>query len=248
MEIAVFPNPGSGSNYAVKVIAQMIRARDNVVLGLASGNTPTRLYQGLIKCHKQEGLDFSHVTVFVLDEYTGLTADNPNSFFSYYHSNFFNHVNLNSKRIHLFDGRAADILGQCSAYEQEISRAGGIDLQVLGIGGNGHIAFNEPGSSFESRTRVVQLTEQTRLDNASGFSSFDAVPTGSVTMGIGTIMESKSCMLLAFGSKKSTIVAKALEGEVTEQVPASVLQRHPSLQVILDLDAAAGLRGDLHRA
>lgn len=241
MEIGLFQDASSASLYAADIVGALISFKPNAVLGLASGGTPIKLYQELVKRHKVEGLDFSSVTVFILDEYLGLGKENLNSFYSYYNENLFSHTNLNRSRIHVLDGKIEDVKEHCKAYEEEIRKAGGIDLQILGIGSNGHIGFNEPTSSLVSRTRIKTLTRQTCLDNVASFGSLTEVPQHAITMGIGTIMECRACMLLAFGGSKSSIVAKAVEGPISAMIPASILQMHPCVQVLLDQGAATDL-------
>jgi glucosamine-6-phosphate deaminase len=227
------------SRRAAEVVSAVIRP--GAVLGLATGNTFLGCYRELVRMHREMGLDFSRVKTFNLDEYVGLSPAHPQSFRHFMDENFFNHVNIGAGNIHFLDGMADDLQHACQKFEEAIRAAGGIDLQLLGIGTNGHIAFNEPGSPFDSRTRVVELSEGTRRYNARFFGSFDEVPTHALSMGIGTIMEAKKIVLLASGEGKAAAVAGAVEGPVTEQVPASVLQRHPDCTFIIDEAAASRL-------
>jgi glucosamine-6-phosphate deaminase len=198
--------------------------------------------------HRDEGLDFSHVATFNLDEYVGLSPDHPASYRRTMQENFFDHVNVPEHRIHIPDGLAQEIPAFCQQYEGAIRAAGGIDVQILGIGADGHIGFNEPTSSLASRTRIKTLSEKTRHDNAGYFDQLDEVPHHVITLGVGTIMESRMCILLAFGEKKADAVAKMVEGPVTAMVPASVLQMHPNAKVFLDAAAASRLeREDYYR-
>ena len=231
------------SKLAAKMIADAIRAKPNIVLGLATGGTPEGCYKELVRMHKEEGLDFSQVVTFNLDEYVGLPPDHPQSYHYYMDVHLFNHVNIKRENIHIPDGMAKDLEKHCQEYEEMIKKAGGIDLQLLGIGRNGHIGFNEPGSPFDSRTRVVELTETTRRDNARFFKSIDEVPTHAVTMGLATIMEAKKIILLASGENKADAIAKAVEGPKTTRVPASILQDHPDCTFIIDKEAASKLKG-----
>lgn len=192
--------------------------------------------------HKDEGLDFSRVTTFNLDEYCSLAPDHPQSYHYFMDDNLFNHINIDKKNVHVPDGMAKDLEAHCREYEKMIRDAGGIDLQVLGIGGDGHIAFNEPGSSLGSRTRVKTLTEETIKDNARFFKNIDEVPKYAITMGVGSVMEAKICLLLANGAKKAEVLAKAVEGPITAEITASVLQMHPNTMVVMDEAAGAKLK------
>lgn len=224
---------------SAKIVQQHIIKKPNIVLGLSTGHTPFGLYQELIRMHQEEGLDFSAVTTFNLDEYIGLDSDDERSYYYFMHENFFSKMNILKENALIPYGMVRNLEKHCEWYENAIKAKGGIDLMILGIGGNGHIGFNEPGSSFDSITRVVDLNENTRKDNARFFDSIDEVPKQAITMGIATIMAARECLLLASGSHKAEIIKKALNGPITEQVPASVLQNHPKLTVILDHDAGA---------
>jgi len=189
--------------------------------------------------HRSDHLDFSRVTTFNLDEYLGLDPAHPASYHRYMEENFFSQVNIARGHIHIPDGLAGDVAAHCVAYERMIRDAGGIDLQILGLGSDGHLGFNEPGSSLASRTRIKTLTERTRCDNARFFTNPCDVPHHVITMGLGTIMESRMCLLLAFGSGKAQAVAASVEGPVTASVPGSLLQFHTRAKVILDAEAAS---------
>jgi glucosamine-6-phosphate deaminase len=227
-------------------MAKLVMRKPDAILGLATGGTPVGCYGELIRMHRAGELDFSRVTTFNLDEYLGLPREHPQSFYSFMHHHFFNHVNVDRSRIHLPDGMADDPVAACDAYEQSIAAAGGIDLQLLGIGSDGHIAFNEPGSSLASRTRVKTLCEETIRDNARFFGSESAVPRLSVTMGVGSILDSRQCLLLVTGEKKAAAVRSAIEGPVTSQVTASALQMHRSAIAVLDEAAASWLSRRVH--
>mgnify|MGYP000144320894 CR=1 FL=1 len=220
-------------------IAEAVRSNPDIVLGLATGGTPLGCYRELIRMHREEGLSFSRVTTFNLDEYVGLPPDHPQSYHYYMFHNLFDHVDVRRENVHIPDGMAEDLDEECRRYEEAIKEAGGIDLQLLGIGRNGHIGFNEPGSPFDSRTRVVKLSEQTRKDNARFFNSIDEVPTHAITMGIGTIMEARRIILIASGEAKAEAIAKAVKGPKTVDVPASALQDHPDCLFIIDKEAAS---------
>ena len=241
INISIVKDYGEMSRRAARIIADAIRNKPNLVLGLATGGTPVGCYQELIRMHKEEGLDFSRVITFNLDEYIGLLPEHPQSYRYFMNENLFCHVNIRMENTHVLDGMSADPRKTCEEFEDAIRKAGGIDLQLLGIGGNGHIAFNEPGSPFDSRTMVVSLSERTIKDNARFFKSIDEVPRQALTMGIGTIMEARKIILLASGAGKAEAVAKSVEGAITTDVPASVLQRHPDCTFILDEAAASKL-------
>ena len=211
-------------------------------LGLATGSTPIGLYKELIRMHKEEGLDFSTVITFNLDEYIGLPRDHPQSYHYFMWENLFKHVNINPKNVHIPDGMAKDIEKHCEEYEKMIKDVGGIDLQILGLGRDGHIAFNEPGSSLASRTRIKTLAEETIKDNARFFEKEEDVPRYAITMGVGTILEAKKILLLASGKNKAEALAKMIEGPVTSEIPASALQLHPHVIVICDEEAGANLK------
>jgi glucosamine-6-phosphate deaminase len=187
-------------------------------------------------------LSFAAATAFLLDEYVGLPADHPESYRAVIEREFNGRVDFDRRRVHGPDGRATDIPGACAAYESAIRQAGGIDLQLLGVGGDGHIGFNEPGSSLASRTRLKTLTRQTRLDNARFFDSIDAVPHHVLTQGVGTILEARHLVLVATGETKADAVAKTVEGPVTAFFPSSALQLHPHVSVVVDEAAAGGLQ------
>jgi glucosamine-6-phosphate deaminase len=248
MEIIIADNYEEMSRFAGDVMERQLLRKPSSTLGLATGSTPIGLYRELVRRHKDEGLDFSKVVSFNLDEYLDLAPTHPQSYRYFMDENLFKHVNIDPKNIHVPYGHAEEIDAFCEWYEAEIERAGGIDLQVLGIGADGHIAFNEPGSSLGSRTRLKTLTQQTIEDNARFFDKEEEVPRFAITMGVGTIMEAKEILLLANGSKKAEIVAAALEGPVTAQVSASVLQMHRHVTVVLDAEAGSALkRADYYR-
>lgn len=244
MEIIIQPTAQDATDVAARVIAQFIQQKPNAVLGLATGSTPLPLYQRLIKMK----LDWSQITTFNLDEYIGLPQDHDQSYYSFMWENLFRHVNINKENVHIPDGNAKDIPAFCASYEADIKAAGGIDLQLLGIGTDGHIGFNEPTSSLASRTRIKTLTPQTRKDNARFFGSEDQVPQHVITMGIGTIMEARQNLLLAFGANKAQAIAEAVEGPISAINPASALQLHPIVKVCIDEPASSRMkRADYYR-
>lgn len=241
MEVIILPDPREACKVAARLVARQIREKPASVLGLATGGTPIGLYEILAQMHRDDGLDFSKITAFNLDEYVGLDPAHPASYHRYMEEQFFSKVRVDRARMYIPDGLAKDVPGHCAAYEAAIRAAGGIDLQILGLGSDGHIGFNEPGSSLASRTRIKTLTDQTRRDNARFFSNPGEVPLHVVTMGLGTIMDSRMCLLLAFGKHKADAVARCVEGPVTASVPGSILQFHPRAKVLLDADSASRL-------
>jgi glucosamine-6-phosphate deaminase len=248
MEIIIQPTAEAASLIAARHVARLVRDKPNAVLGLATGRTPLPMYQELIRLHREQGLDFHGVTTFNLDEYVGLAPEHPASYHAFMWENFFRHVNVPRERIHIPDGLARHVPAFCQQYEDDIRAAGGIDLQVLGIGGDGHIGFNEPSSSLASRTRIKTLTAQTRRDNAPFFAQPEDVPFHVITTGVGTIMDARQVLLLAFGEKKAPAIAAAVEGPITAMNPASILQMHPVAKCFLDEPAAAQLtRLDYYR-
>lgn len=241
IKVIVCQNEQEVSREAANIFAKSIRETPNMVLGLATGGTPVRTYKELIRMHKEEGLDFSKVKSFNLDEYVGLSGDHSQSYRYFMDKNLFNYININKSNTHVPGGKSENFQVSCQRYEEGIKESGGIDLQLLGIGSNGHIAFNEPGSPENSITRVVDLTESTIKDNARFFEDESEVPQKAITMGIKTILEAKKIVLLATGSGKADAVAKSVKGPVSSEVPASFLQNHPDCIFIVDRDAAAGL-------
>jgi glucosamine-6-phosphate deaminase len=237
MEIVIQRTREAATGIAARVVAELLREKPRCVLGLATGGTPLPLYRLLC----QMKLDWRRVITFNLDEYVGLAPEHPASYHTFMRENFLRHVNIPERNIHIPDGLARDVPGFCERYERQIRAAGGVDLQLLGIGADGHIGFNEPTSSLASRTRLKTLTARTRRDNARFFGEGEA-PHHVITMGIGTIMEARHCLLLAFGRKKARAVAGAVEGPVTAMNPASALQLHPRVTVCLDEAAASRLK------
>ena len=225
---------------AAEAVQRLLRSRPDAVLGLATGSTPKGVYDELVRRHAEEGLSFARSRAFLLDEYVGLPAEHPERYRTVIEREFTGRVDLDPAAVVGPDGSAADLPGACAAYEAMIATAGGIDLQILGIGTDGHVAFNEPGSSLASRTRIKTLTEQTRQDNARFFDQDpEAVPRHVITQGLGTIMDARHLVLLAMGRGKAEAVHQLVEGAVSALWPATVLQLHPHVTVLLD-DAAAG--------
>ncbi len=241
MEVIVKHSYEEISKLAADMIAKVVRRKPRAVVGFATGTTPLGTYKELIRMHREEGLDFSQVVTFNLDEYIGLSKDNEQSYHYFMWENLFKHINILEANVHIPRGTAEDLHRHCIEYEEEIFDHGGLDIQLLGIGSNGHIAFNEPGSSLGSRTRIKTLDEKTRQDNVRFFDSIDVVPRYCITMGIGTIMEAEKLILLANGENKADAVMKTVEGPITASAPASAIQLHPNVTVIVDKTAASRL-------
>lgn len=238
MELMVVQGRQELGAAAAKVIAELVRAHPRSVLGLATGASPLPVYAQLAA---DSGTDYRQTTCFALDEYVGLAAPHPQSFGQFVRDHVANPLGIAAERIHVPDGVAEDLEAACALFERGIEAAGGVDLQVLGIGRNGHLAFNEPGSAANSRTRVVALSEDTRRANARFFASPSSVPTHAVTQGLGTILAARNLLLLASGPEKASAVERALNGPVTTDCPASVIQLHPNVTVIADQQAAESL-------
>jgi glucosamine-6-phosphate deaminase len=239
MKIFVYENREILGKEAAKFIASAIRKNPKLVLGLITGETPLECYRELVRMCERGEVDFSQVKTFALDEYLELPSSHPYSCKSQLLETLLRYLNIPHKNMHFLDASSPNPASACQAYEEEIKRVGGIDLQLLGIGLNGHLGLNEPGSPFDSRTRIVELTETTKTYLARYFG--ERVPKKGMTMGLGTIMEAREILLMAYGQAKADIVAKALKGPVTTKVPASILQRHPACTVMLDKAAASRL-------
>ena len=242
MEIIIKESYEEMSKAAAQAVSKLLNSKPNAVLGLATGSTPLALYQELVRLHREEGLDFSQITTFNLDEYVGLGKDNPQSYHYFMHENLFRHINIPLQNIYIPSGTTDNYEAFWQWYETRIQECGGIDLQILGIGTDGHIAFNEPSSSLGSRTRIKTLVKQTIVDNSRFFDRPEEVPIYAITMGVGTILEARHIVLLASGEKKADAVAAAIEGPVTSQITASALQLHRDTVCYLDRAAAASLR------
>jgi glucosamine-6-phosphate deaminase len=240
MEVIIVSDPRGGAALVADGIAALVERHPGVVLGLATGSSPEPVYEELARRYAAGSLPAGEIRAFLLDEYVGLPAGHPARYREVIRRQVQDCIGLAEDQVSGPDGNAADIPAACTAYERAIHDAGGVDLQLLGIGGDGHIGFNEPGSSLGSRTRIKTLTEQTRADNARFFDGrIGDVPAHVVTQGVGTIFEARHLALMAWGAGKADAVAKAVEGPVTAMVPASVLQLHPHVTVVVD-DAAAG--------
>jgi glucosamine-6-phosphate deaminase len=227
--------------HAALMVAGRIVVNPQVVLGLATGDSPVGLYREMVRLHREYGLDFSQVRTFNLDEYAGLAPSHPQSYAHYMSSHLFGHVNLQSQNTHLLDGVAPNQHGECIRYEEEIKLAGGIDFQVLGIGKNGHIAFNEPGDSFQVRTGIFELSDSTREANSRFFESGESVPSHALSVGIGTIMKAREILMIVSGSEKAAAVASAVFAPIDPKLPASILKIHPNFTLLADRAAARDL-------
>jgi glucosamine-6-phosphate deaminase len=245
--VKIFPDLKQGSAFAAQQIAALIREKqkkkEKCVLGLATGSTPKSVYKELVRMHREEKLSFKNVITFNLDEYYPIDNDALQSYNRYMRINLFDHIDIHPGNIHIPNGevKKEDIKAHCQQYEKMIEDAGGIDLQILGIGNNGHIGFNEPGSSQHSRTRLITLDNSTRIANAYEFANISEVPRLAITMGIGTILKAKRILLMAWGEVKALVLQKAVEGEITEHIPASLLQDHDDITFIVDEAAASEL-------
>ena len=241
MNIKVYDNENLAGKASAMLIGAQILRKPESVLGFATGSTPVIAYKELIKMTDGKLLDWGRITTFNLDEYVGLPADHDQSYQYFMKEKLFNHVNLREKAIHLPDGMAKDPEAECMAYERAIREAGGVDLQLLGIGRNGHIGFNEPATAFAPHTQCVELTDDTIEANARFFSKADDVPRKALTMGIGTIMRAWQIVLIATGADKARAVSSMVLGPIDPQCPASILQTHPRVTIILDRAAAVAL-------
>ena len=248
MEVIILPSIEDCANLGARKVSDLVNSKSNAVLGFATGSTPIPVYAELVRLHNESGLSFSKVKSFNLDEYIGLAPDHSCSYRYFMKEHLFNLIDIEQDFTYVPNGMVDDISEECSKYESAIKKCGGIDLQILGVGSDGHIGFNEPGSSLSSRTRIKTLASETIRDNARFFDDEDEVPRHCITMGVGTILDSKSVLLLAFGEGKADVVAKSIEGPITSMVPASVLQMHQNVTVLLDDKAASKLsRRDYYR-
>lgn len=239
MNVLVFDSEEQIGVAAGYYMCGQVLQKPNSVLGLATGSTPLKPYKHMIELFNQGAVDFSQVTTFNLDEYCKLDVKDKNSYHTFMYQNLFDHINIPDENIHFLDGNADDLEAECKRYEKEIKKHGGIDIQLLGIGSNGHIAFNEPATSFQRWSHVVKLKESTIQDNSRFFNSIDEVPTHALTMGIGSIMQAKRILIIAIGEKKAKAVKQLIDGNVTPECPASVLQFHTDVTLMLDKGAAS---------
>ena len=247
LPVTVYPDPQIAAQHVARRIADLIIRKQNTddkaVLGLATGVTPIGVYEELVRLHKQEGLSFKNVVTFNLDEYFPMKPTSSQSYVAFMKENLFDHIDIDMANVHVPDGTLAieEIPAYCLEYEKKITGYGGLDLQVLGIGRTGHIGFNEPGSAPNSGTRLVTLDDLTRRDASRDFGSKENVPTKAITMGIGTIFQAREIILMAWNRKKAPIIKKAVEGEMSSDVPATYLQLSQNVEFVLDQDAASEL-------
>jgi len=242
VELIIRPDREAAAQLVARIVAGELRINPRLVLGMATGSTMEAVYRILVRLHLKEDLDFSQCRTFNLDEYVGLAASHGNSYHQFMYEHLFRHVNIDLRNTHLPSGLAPDLDAECQRYEAMIQDAGGIDLQLLGIGTAGHIGFNEPLSALRSRTRVKALAPTTIKQNAPLFDDPSKMPRRAITMGVGTILEARRCLLLATGAAKADIIAQAVEGPITSMVTASALQLHPRCTVIVDEQAAGKLK------
>jgi len=248
MEIIIKATAVDAQQEAARIFRRQIRDKPDSVLGLATGSTPIGVYALLVEMHRRGEIDFARVRTFNLDEYVGLGPEHPGSYRHFMREHLFSKVNVAAENTHVPDGLTKSVPAHCADYEESIRRCGGIDLQLLGLSRDGHIGFNEPSSSLASRTRLKTITPQTAADNVGVFGTAEKVPRHVITMGIGTIMESRRVVMMATGAPKAAVVAQMVEGAITANCPATVLQMHPSCMVVLDEAAAAELkRADYYR-
>ncbi|WP_068747575.1 glucosamine-6-phosphate deaminase [Thermovenabulum gondwanense] len=244
MKVIVVKDYAELSKKAALFVVEEITKKPDLVLGLATGNTPLGMYQELVRLFQKGKVDFSKVVTFNLDEYVGLSPEDKNSYHYYMFENFFKHINIPPENIHIPNGIADDIEEECRSYDEEILKYERIDLQILGIGINGHIGFNEPGDELITSTHVTELSEETRKANSKFFENPDEVPRFAITMGLGTIMKARKILLLASGREKAKIIAEFLgEESVSTKVPASFLLIHPDVTCIIDEEAAQLIKG-----
>lgn len=242
MEVKIFETKEQMGIYAADIIENVMKSKEYPVLGLATGDTPITTYNELIKRYKNGEISFKNVKTYNLDEYVGLPKNDKNSYYTFMHEHLFDKVDIDSENIHIPDGNPADIEKFCREYDREIDDAGGIDIQFLGIGRNGHIGFNEPSDKFTEGTYKVKLTESTIEANKRFFEKESDVPKYAVTMGIKNIMKAREIILMAYGFNKAEAVKNMIEGPVSPSCPASILQNHPNVHVILDKDASSLLK------
>ena len=242
MRIIVCKNYEEVSKKAAQMILSQVTLKPNSVLGLATGSTPIGMYENLVELNKSGDIDFSEVRTFNLDEYYNLPKNNDQSYHYFMHKNLFNHINIKPSNIHIPNGMTEDVDAECERYDELIKESGGVDIQVLGIGNNAHIGFNEPTVNFEKGTHLVELEDSTIEANSRFFDNIDDVPKKAITMGVGSIFKSKKIMLIATGENKAEAIYNTVYGKVVPEVPASILQFHNDIVLILDKEAAKLLK------
>lgn len=241
MKVIIANNSLEASKMVSDLIKEEIKNKNDSVIGLATGSTPIKVYSNLIENYKNGEIDFSETITFNLDEYIDLEKENKNSYYSFMNKNLFDHINIDKNNTYIPNGNSKDLEKECKDYDRKIDEKGGIDLQLLGIGRNGHIAFNEPGSDFELKTRIVDLSYETIKDNSRNFENIDDMPKKAITMGIASIMKAKKIILLALGESKKDALEKLICGEVDKNLPASILQKHSNVYIIADKEAGGNL-------
>ena len=242
MRIIVCENYEEVSKKAAQMILSQVTLKPNSVLGLATGSTPIGMYENLVSLNKKGDIDFSEVRTFNLDEYYKLPKENDQSYHYFMYKNLFDHININPENIHIPNGMTDDVDAECERYDELIKEAGGVDIQVLGIGNNAHIGFNEPTKNFEKGTHLVQLEDSTIEANSRFFDNIEDVPKKAITMGVGSIFKSRKIMLIATGENKAEAIYNTVYGKVVPEVPASILQFHSDIVLILDKEAAKLLK------
>ena len=237
--LQIYSDPIAIAEHVSNVLVEKIRHKPEVVLGLATGGTMEPIYEQFVAKVRHQNVNVSKLTSFNLDEYVGLAPDHPKSYAAYMQEHLFRHLDFDESRLHLPDGLAPDLDQHSADYSARLQKAGGVDLQLLGVGSNGHIGFNEPGTPFDSTCHVVQLSERTRIDNSRFFGGDAIVPASAITMGLTEIMQAREILLVATGENKAPIVAEWYQREVTEDVPFTILKRHPRARIVLDMAAAS---------
>ncbi|AKG35958.1 glucosamine-6-phosphate deaminase [Paenibacillus durus] len=242
MNIFKFENDEDFVQTGANLVASLLQSNPKAVLGLATGSTPIGVYERLVQMYRKGLVSFAKASSYNLDEYVGLSADHPKSYRSFMNKHLFDHIDIDLSRTHVPDGNAKDLTAECLAYDQRLENEGPVDLQILGIGSNGHIGFNEPDASLTSGTHVVDLLPETREANARFFPSVTDVPMQAITMGVGSILKAQQILLLVRGAEKAEAIRKAVKGPITTQCPASLLQSHPNVMVLLDEGAGQWLK------
>ncbi|MFT0849958.1 glucosamine-6-phosphate deaminase [Achromobacter sp. F4_2707] len=246
--LQIFPDASSIAEHVSSILITKIKSKPDVVLGLATGGTMEPIYARFVERVRQQKVDVSRLTSFNLDEYVGLGPDHPKSYSAYMRQHLFQHLEFDPTRLHVPDGLAPDLEQHSREYSAKLEQTGGVELQLLGVGSNGHIGFNEPGTPFDSRCHVVQLSERTRIDNSRFFEGDAIVPASAITMGMVEIMQAREVLLVATGENKAEIVAEWYRREVTEAVPFTILKKHQRARIILDEAAASRLPADVRKA
>ncbi len=239
MNVKIFNSAQEIGIAAAKIIIEKIKENDTAILGLATGSSPIPTYNELVKAYNAGEISFKNVRSFNLDEYCGIPASDSNSYYTFMHENLFNHIDISESNVRVPDGNPVDVQLFCTSYDEDIKAAGGIDIQILGIGRNGHIGFNEPADEFTKGTYKVKLTESTIEANKRFFASAEDVPTEAITMGVESILDAKEIILIATGSDKAQAVHDMIKGEISPECPASILQKHSNVHVFIDKDAAS---------